>query len=97
MKAHLKSNNSAQERAQTLALQALTHILNHEDQLAGFMDLTGFGMDDFMALTPDLLNAALDYFLQNEELLLQFCGEHSIDPMMPMKAYRVLNPESMIP
>jgi hypothetical protein len=87
---------SSQEYAETIALQALTYILNKEELLSGFMASTGFSPQDFLSLTPELYQAALEFLLNNEELLVDFCTLHQLDPSAPMKLYLTLNPKDSV-
>jgi hypothetical protein len=84
---------SPNEYAETVALQALAYILNKEDLLAGFMESTGFSGEDFLSLSPDLYQAGLEFLLNNEEALIDFCALYQLDPSTPMKQYLTLNPQ----
>lgn len=80
------------ERAETLALQAMAFLLTQEESLHGFMDQTGFYPQDFHNLSQELLTGILEFIVQDEKLLLQFCGEMTLDPQEPLRAYLTLNP-----
>ena len=70
------------EAAQTLALKALGFVANSQGALERLMELSG--MDQMTlregASEPEILASLLDFLLQNEELLVDFCHEESVDP-----------------
>lgn len=80
--------------ARTIAELCLAHLAQDPEQLAGFMGTTGY--------TPDALRAALggeqlrlaliDYFAQNEPLLLALCANNRLDPADFMRVWAKLNP-----
>jgi hypothetical protein len=74
--------------AETIALQALTHLVGQEKLLDRFMALTGLSPSDLQtgATDPDFLAGVLDFFLANEADLLDFCDAQDIAPEIPAKA-----------
>jgi len=74
--------------AETIALQALTHLVTQEKLLDRFMALTGLTPSDLQngATDPDFLAGVLDFFLANETDLLDFCEAQNIAPEIPAKA-----------
>lgn len=70
------------ERAEAVALQALTFLLSEPERLSRFLALTGISLAELRqdALTPELQTATLDYLLSDESLLLTFCQEAGIAP-----------------
>ncbi|HWU57064.1 MAG TPA: DUF3572 domain-containing protein [Rhizomicrobium sp.] len=70
------------EKAEILALEALTWLAGHQDGLQRFLDLSGI---DAQALrlgagSPEMGIAVLDFLLANEDLLLGFCESAAVEP-----------------
>jgi hypothetical protein len=78
--------------AEGLALQALTFLLSDAQRLSRFMSLTGIGPGDIRtaAATSDLQAATLEYMLSDESLLLMFCQEAGVNPMIIAPARDIL-------
>lgn len=78
--------------AATVALQALGFLAGSEEALQRFMDLTGADRDMLRdrAEEPEFLASILDFLLTNEELLIDFCDEASIDVRSVHMARHVL-------
>ena len=74
--------------AETIALQALTHLVGQENLLERFIALSGLSPRDLQngATDPDFLAGVLDFFLANEADLLDFCEAQNISPEIPVKA-----------
>jgi len=80
------------DQAETLALQALSHIAGDEQSLTRF--LSESGIDPALlrqhADDPAVLAGALDYLLQDEPLLIAFCAAQGIAPTAPARARLLL-------
>ena len=70
------------ERAQTIALKALAYLAGDEDWLNHFLTATGMDLGDLKAGAGDIgfLAGLMDYFLQNEALLLAFAASEELAP-----------------
>ena len=70
------------EGAQTIALKALGYLAADEDLLEPFFGATGLVVADLRAGAADnaFLAGVLDYFLQNEALLLAFAASEELAP-----------------
>jgi hypothetical protein len=70
------------QNAEILALKGLVFLANSEGPLDRFMALSGAGADDLRerAGEPEFLAAVMDFLMSDEELLMAFCNETSIDP-----------------
>ena len=80
------------ERAEIVALRALAFIAEDEKRLSGLLSLTGLGFDDLKAAghSPETLAGVLDYLLQDEHTLLEFCETSEIAPEEPARARMAL-------
>jgi hypothetical protein len=76
------------ERAQTIALKALAYLAGDEDWLNHFLNATGMDLGDLKTSAADIcfLAGVLDYFLQNEALLLAFAGASELAPETIIRA-----------
>jgi hypothetical protein len=70
------------ETAQTIALKALGYLAADDGLLEPFLASTGLLVADLRAGATDsaFLAGILDYFLQNEALLLAFAGASELAP-----------------
>ena len=70
------------ESAQTIALKALGFIANSEGALDRLMELSGLDRLTLRerAAEPEVLASLLDFLLQDEGLLVDFCQDESVDP-----------------
>ncbi|MBI1180806.1 MAG: DUF3572 family protein [Alphaproteobacteria bacterium] len=77
-----------QERAETIALQALAFVAGDERALTGLLRLTGMDLSDLRraASDPEMLAGVLDFLLQDESALLAFCEAAGIAPEEPAGA-----------
>ena len=81
------------EWAETLALQALGHIVSDKGLYEEFFELTGLGPAE---LRPprieqrDFLSAVLDFILSNDNRLLDFCASAEIGTADPARAQQLL-------
>jgi len=76
------------EGAQMIALNALGYLAADEDLLDPFLSSTGLALGDLRAGATDsaFLAGILDYFLQNEALLLAFAGASELAPETIVRA-----------
>lgn len=76
------------EGAQTIALKALGYLAADEELLEPFLGATGLMAGDLRAGVADsaFLAGVLDYFLQNEALLLAFAGASELAPETIVRA-----------
>ena len=81
-----------QELAETIALQALSYILNDQEHLSHFIATTGHDATSLKTLTdfPENLGGVLDYLRANETLLLAFTADCSLAPEAPSQARQAL-------
>jgi hypothetical protein len=68
--------------AQTLALKALGFLANSDDALQRLMDQSGLDVGTLKdrAGDRDTLASLLDFLLADEQLLMDFCDQESIEP-----------------
>ena len=76
------------ETSQTIALKALGYLAADEDLLEPFLGATGLVVGDLRAGATDsaFLAGVLDYFLQNEALLLAFAASEELAPETIVRA-----------
>ena len=74
------------ERAEIIAINALSFIAENETYLSGYLKLSGMSLDyvkESMA-NPEsmktILASVIDYLLQNEKCLIDFADTYEIDP-----------------
>lgn len=70
------------DTAETVALQALGFLAADDDILARFMALAGLSVDELRprAGDPAFLGGVLDFVLEDEKLLLEFCETAQLKP-----------------
>ena len=80
------------DRAATLALKGLGFLVESGPAMDRFVDLSGFAPASLRerADDPDFLASVLDFLLANEELLVRFCDEESVDVRAVHMARHVL-------
>ena len=80
------------DMAETVALQALGHLVGDEAALDRFMALTGIGGPEIRASAADpaFLAGVLDFYLGNEAQLLEMCEATGLAPELPLRARRAL-------
>ena len=68
--------------AGTAALQALGFVAGDSDRLARFLALAGVSVDELKtrAGDPAFLGGVLDFVLEDEKLLLEFCEASGLKP-----------------
>ena len=81
------------DRAATLALKGLGFLVETGPAMDRFVDLTGFAPASLRerADDPDFLVSVLDFLLTNEELLVRFCDDGSVDVRAVHMARHVLS------
>lgn len=72
----------------------LGYLAEHPPQLAEFMGVTGYSPNALrqVAGTPELDAGLIDYFAQNEALLLALCANSNLKPDDFMRVWARLNP-----
>ncbi|MBT3790630.1 MAG: DUF3572 domain-containing protein [Alphaproteobacteria bacterium] len=80
------------DSAQIIALQALAWIASDEDLLQAMLERTGASGDDLRAnaADPDFLGAVMDFLMENEEALTDFCETSSLKPEMARQVRHAL-------
>jgi hypothetical protein len=70
------------EAAQTIALKALGFVAVSDGALDRLMELSGLDRLTLRerAAEPDVLASLLDFLLSDEQLLIDFCHDESLDP-----------------
>ncbi len=83
------------DRAEIIAINSLSFIASNEKYLAGYLNLSG---SDLNILRKNLQNpqtsqniyaSILDYLLQNEKYLIEYCEEYDINPLDIRRARNV--------
>jgi len=71
-----------QDRAEALAIQALTFIAGDGERLGRFLALTGIGPAEIRAAAgePGFLAGVLEYMAADERLIEAFATEAGVDP-----------------
>lgn len=77
-----------QESAQTLALQALTWLLDHPDMIGAFLNASGAGQGDLANLAgqPVFLGAVLDFLTEDDARVMAFCDQMGLPYTAPLQA-----------
>jgi hypothetical protein len=80
------------DHAETIALKALAYVVNSPDERDRFMAVSGVDASILRARAgdPQLLGAVLDFMLANETLLVDFCGDETLDAREVHMARHVL-------
>ncbi len=78
-----------------LADACLHHLAENPEQLAEFMNTSGLTPENIRRAmgTESLARGLIDYFAQNEALLLALCAESGRKPEAVMRVWARLNPE----
>ena len=79
---------------QTLADLCLGHLAADPEQLAQFMGTTGYSPDTLRRAvgSEQFGHGLIDYFAQNEPLLLALCANNGLGPEDFMRVWARLNP-----
>ena len=80
------------ETSQAIALKALGYLAADDELLEQFLGVTGLVVGDLRAGATDsaFLAGILDYFLQNEALLLAFAASEELAPETIVRARQSL-------
>ena len=80
------------DQAATVALKGLAWLVNFDDELNRFLELSGLDRIDVRdrANEPEFLVSLLDFLLANEGLLVDFCQDTSIEARSVHTARHVL-------
>ena len=81
-----------QNRAQTIALQALTFLAGDERALTGFLAASGMDRAGLAAgaQDPAVLGGVLDFVMQSDDHLLAFCAPADVTPDSARRARQAL-------
>lgn len=82
----------AQEAAETTALKCLAWLAGHENLLDVFMGATGVGRDDLRAgaQAPVFLASVLDFVMQDDAWVMEFCAAEGLSGEALMQARMAL-------
>jgi hypothetical protein len=80
------------ERAETIALQALTWLIGHEELRPVFMGATGASEADLRerALEPAFQAAILRFLVMDDAWIIAFCDAHGLAYDQPMRALQAM-------
>lgn len=83
------------EEAEALAIRALAFLAEQPEELGNFLALSGIGPETvrFAASEPGFLAGVLEYFMENEPLLLVFCSRENVRPTLFAAARYLLDRE----
>ena len=83
---------SAQESAETLALQSLTWIAADDELLGAFLNASGISVGEIPARAgdPAFLASVLDFLLTEDRWIMAFCDATGLRYDAPMRARTVL-------
>ena len=81
-----------EQAAQTVALQALGWIAANDDLFPVFLSATGASLTELRsrAADPLFLAAVLDFLLQEDAWVLDFCGQNGLPPITLQSARAAL-------
>ena len=84
--------------AEIIALQALTYIASDDKALHGLLASTGVDLDALKSAgnDPAILVGVLDFMLQNEPRMLEFCAAQELEPTQPRRAWSVLTGQDLL-
>lgn len=80
------------DRAEIIAINALSFIASDEKHLSGYLKLTGMSLESVKSDLENknkigtILGSILDYMMQNEKCLIEFAEEYEIEPEDVVKA-----------
>lgn len=71
-----------QQQAEEIALLALGWIAGQDALVTGFLGASGVSPDQLRAAAddPDLLAALMDFLMQDDRWVLDFCADHALSP-----------------
>jgi len=78
----------AREHAENIGLRAVVWLASNDELLPVFMGATGAGRDELAALIADpaFHGAVLDFLMQDDAWVLEFCAAENIPPDRIMAA-----------
>lgn len=81
-----------QEIAETIALRALAWLAGNEELLPVFLGATGAGEDDMRerAQDPEFLGSVLEFLMNDDAWVVEFCDTHQLRYDQPMLARQAL-------
>ncbi|MCX5496419.1 DUF3572 domain-containing protein [Kaistia dalseonensis] len=81
------------EAAEQLAIRALAFLAGEPEELGRFLALAGLGPDTIRTAAgdPGFLAGVLEYFMENEPLLLVFCAREKVRPTLFAAARFILD------
>ena len=81
-----------QDRAETVAVQALGWMAGEEERLGAFLSAAGCGPEELRARAAEaeFLGFVLDFLLQDEAGLIAFCDAAGLTYETPMQARAAL-------
>ena len=81
------------DAAQVMALEALSWVLGRDDLLGNFLNNTGASPQDLaqLAKQPLFLGAVLDFLMEDDQRVIEFCADHS-HPLTSVQAARASLP-----
>jgi hypothetical protein len=82
------------EAAEQIAVAGLNYLASDAEHLGSFLAATGLGPHNLRGVAgePEFLAGVVRYLMQDEALLLSFCGHANVAPETVMQADMVLNP-----
>jgi hypothetical protein len=88
----MQNLNKNTEYAETMALKAVQFILTNDKIKENLLTATGILPSDFQKSIKDqeFLAGILDFLLENEEYLIEFCSQFTIKPEEPAKVRQLL-------
>lgn len=92
----LQPASMTSERAEEIAIKALTYLSNDPELMGRFLALSGLdptGLKDVIT-EPSFLAGLLDFLLMDDSVLLTFISNFSLDPHDVVSAKAVLDPMS---
>lgn len=80
------------EQAEALALQALAWLIGQDELRDQFLGLSGLSVDDLRqnAQNPEVLGGLLDFLLQDDTRIQDFCDACNHPPEAPFLARQAL-------
>ena len=80
------------EQAEVIGLKILQFIVGDGERAMRFLSVSGMAPEDLRlaAGNEDFLSGLIDYLLECEPLLLEFCSQEAFDPEVVWRARREL-------
>lgn len=80
----MSGRTMTRDAAEEIAIRGLQHLVGNADELGRFLALAGIGPGDIRsaAAEPGFLTGVLEFFMQDERLLLSFCAASGVRPTM---------------